>query len=283
MAIVYIKPGTGSGSGTLAAPYFYDDELATAETQAGAGGTILFTDGDYPITGTTTWDGIGSSGNNITYQSLNSKGAVIKSSASGTLRKLVIGSSGNTSTINVKNFKFSDIYFSILNQGAGEIRGNEIITTSAVAIPTGGFLGVTNNSSGTTKFVNNFVHFKYNSGNYFEYDIGELNSYSGNTIYISNPSGKSSWYYSGDNMAGYSSITYQNNIFASDDTTGGVINTYVSGSTQANNSCFFQFDTSINSSGWTDNIFSDPLFVDSTTGDFRLRPSSPCINAGTAS
>tara|TARA_R100000951_G_C2597939_1_gene167247 strand:+ start:73 stop:921 length:849 start_codon:yes stop_codon:yes gene_type:complete len=282
MPTVYIKPGTGSGSGTLAAPYFYS-ELGTAETAAGSGGIIYFTDGDYSLAGTTTWDGVGSSGNNITYQSLNSKGAVIKSSASGTLRKLVIGSSGNTSTINVKNFKFSDIYFNILNQGAGEIGGNEIITSSAVGIPTGGFIAVTNSSPGTTKFVNNLVHFVYHSGNYFESYMGQLSSYSGNTIYVSNLSGKSSWYYSMDNMAGYSSITYQNNIFASDDTTGAVINTYASGSTQANNSCFFQFDDSLNGSGGTNNIFADPQFVDAPTGDLRLRPSSPCIGAGTAS
>ena len=44
MATVYIKPGTGSGSGTLAAPYFFS-ELGTAETAAGNDGKILFTDG----------------------------------------------------------------------------------------------------------------------------------------------------------------------------------------------------------------------------------------------
>jgi hypothetical protein len=31
------------------------------------------------------------------------------------------------------------------------------------------------------------------------------------------------------------------------------------------------------------NIASNPQFVDITTDDLRLRPSSPCINAGTAS
>ena len=107
MATVYIKPGTGSGSGTLAAPYFYS-ELATAATAAGSGGTILFTDGDYPITTTTLLDGVGSNGNNITYQSLNLKGAVIKSSSAGTLRQITVGSTGNTSNINVENFKFID-------------------------------------------------------------------------------------------------------------------------------------------------------------------------------
>jgi hypothetical protein len=36
-------------------------------------------------------------------------------------------------------------------------------------------------------------------------------------------------------------------------------------------------------SGGTDNVYADPQYVDTSTGDLRLRPSSPCINAGTAS
>ena len=36
-------------------------------------------------------------------------------------------------------------------------------------------------------------------------------------------------------------------------------------------------------SGGTDNIFQDPQFVDSASSDYRLRPTSPCIGAATAS
>ena len=46
-----------------------------------------------------------------------------------------------------------------------------------------------------------------------------------------------------------------------------------------NNNCYHNTAHS----GGTDNIFADPQFVDSANGDYRLRPSSPCINAGTAS
>ena len=71
MATVYIKPSTGTGTGTLADPYFYS-QLATAETAAGSGGTILFTDGSYSSLGSQTWDASG-----VTYKSLNKQGASI--------------------------------------------------------------------------------------------------------------------------------------------------------------------------------------------------------------
>lgn len=282
MATVYIQPGSGTGTGTASDPYFYS-QLSTAETAAGAGGTILFTDGDYSLTGTTIWDGVGTSGNNITYKSLNSQGAVIKSSVGGTLRQLSVGATGNTSTINVQNFKFIDIYFYFYNQGAGEISGNLITTSTAIALPGNAFLRVT--GSGTTKLLNNSIHIQYASGNYVERETSRLAEFSGNSIFISSLNGKTGpVYYTYSTSTDLRSCPIvKNNIFATDDTTGAVLDTQNSFSGSFNNCCFHQFDDSNNGSGGTDNVFADPQFVDGPNDDLRLRPTSPCINAGTTS
>ncbi len=284
MATVYIAPtAQGTGDGSSAANAYAYSSLSTAETQAEPGGTILFTDGDYSLTGTTIWDGVGTSGNNITYKSLNSQGAVIKNSVGGTLRQLSVGSTGNTSTINVQNFKFIDINFYFYNQGAGEISGNLITTSTAIALPTNAFLRVT--GSGTTKLLNNSIQIQYASGNYVERETSRLAEFSGNTIYISSLNGKTGpVYYTYSTSTDLRSCPIvKNNIFATDDTTGNVLETQNSFSGSFNNCCFHQFDDSNNGSGGTNNKFADPQFVDSANGDLRLRPSSPCINAGTAS
>lgn len=286
MATVYIAPtAQGSADGTSAANAYAYSSLSTAETAAGPGGTILFTDGDYSLSATTTWDGVGSSGNDITYKSLNLQKAVIKSNTGGTLRQLSVGATGNTSTINVQNFKFIDIKFYFYNGGSGEISGNLITTSTAVALPTTGVIRAGATSTGTTKFINNSINFQYASGNYFENATGKLAEFSGNTIYISSLNGKTGpvYYTSSVSTDLRSCPIVKNNIFATDDTTGNVLETQNSFSGSFNNCCFHQFDDSNNGSGGTNNVFADPQFVDLSTGDLRLRPSSPCINAGTAS
>ena len=102
MATVYIKPGTGTGTGTASDPYFYS-QLSSAETAAGSGGTILFTDGAYDFTADVTWDADG-----VTYQSLNPLGAVLTRtglSSGGSAGQLKVAGSGNTTASRVKNFK----------------------------------------------------------------------------------------------------------------------------------------------------------------------------------
>jgi hypothetical protein len=221
----------------------------------------------------------------MTYKSLNPQGAVIKSNTSGTLRQLSIEYSGYTNATSVQNFKFIDINFYFYNTAGGEISGNLITTSTAVNIPSNGFLRVHPTNTGTTKFINNTVNFQYNGGNYFENSTSKLAEFSGNTIYISSLNGKTGpVYYTYTTSRDLRSCPIvKNNIFATDDTTGAVLDTQNSFSGSFNNCCFYQFDDSNNGSGGTDNVFADPQFIDVTTGDFRLRPSSPCINAGTAS
>lgn len=84
---------------------------------------------------------------------------------------------------------------------------------------------------------------------------------------------------SSNNLYGTTSLSpsiFKNNIFQGDGASEVLNHTPATNS----NNCFG--NTGI-SSGGTNNVFTDPQFVDSTTGDYRLRPSSPCINAGTAS
>jgi len=254
---VYIQPGTGSGSGTLASPYFYS-ELATAETVAGSGGTILFTDGTYNNAG--NFDASG-----VIYQSLNYKEAVV------TGAQLTIGSSGGNS-VTVKNFK-------ITTADRTDVFGSATIVQNCHFEYDNINYGVWFRAA-IADFSNNVYINNLTSSANFIGSPGNAAIFSGNTVFIKGINGRPTASV-GNNAPDFSgSNTIKNNIFSSDDTANNVISESIS--THTNNCCFHQFGSS-NTSGGTNNKFEDPLFVDSTNGDYRLRPTSPCINAGTAS
>ena len=258
MATVYIKPGTGSGSGTLAAPYFYS-ELGTAETAAGSGGTILFTDGSYAGS---TWDASG-----VTYESLNLHGAIITTSG------IQFGASGVSVT--VKKFKIASL---------NTTERVDIYASTAIdqchALFTNSF--IFNIKSAGGKITNCLIENNVTDTSYalrLGRDWDDLSEFTSNTYFVT-----------GLNGAGVTNIDFfgggptvaKNCIFMSDDTANTVITSAENTAASSTNCCFFQFGSG-NTSGGTNNVFSDPLFVDSANNDYRLRPSSPCINAGTAS
>lgn len=96
--------------------------------------------------------------------------------------------------------------------------------------------------------------------------------FQGNTIVVTGGSATKFSSYS----AGITSSTFKNNIFV------GAGNNEVLNftPTSASNNCYHNNGISSGSGGL---VFADPQFVDSANGDLRLRPASPCINAGTAS
>jgi hypothetical protein len=82
---------------------------------------------------------------------------------------------------------------------------------------------------------------------------------------------------------GSSPETYKNTIISSNN--GSAFTSDLFGSSGMTNCCLNNVFVTSASSGATDCIDGDPQFVstDSANIDLRLRPSSPCINAGTAS
>jgi len=270
MATVYIKPGTGTGTGTLADPYF-QSQLATAEVAAGTDGTVLFTDGEYS---NVTFDA------GKKYEAVNPQGAIMGDDTATGATLFTVGNFTNSTTLawSIKNFKFFNIRFRFNKNQSGTsnvFSSNTVITTSTV---TGTYANVGvfdgyNAGSGDVQFHNNSILYRSVSGDakvsrgINTYDIQNCTF-----AFLFADATTRAW----DN--GLPS-GMKNCIFFSD--TEAAFPSGLSLNTKATYSCFFQCNTDNTASGT--NINSDPLFVDNSNGDLRLRPGSPCIGAGTAS
>lgn len=262
MAIVYIKPGTGTGTGTEADPYFYS-QLSSAETAAGSGGTIFFTDGSYSSLGSQTWNESG-----VTYQSLNKQGASVDGAVSD-------GSTASLLTVDdvtVKDFEFIDYKPTFVNSAS---------TISGCVFKTSGYIdwssqGIINGGTATgNTWTDNVFQAKFDSSDtIIARNLNNFSTFERNSFYldVTNPTGTLA-------LSGSAPSSQKNCIWASSD--NSKIGTVAFAVTSTN--CCFDNMGSSNTSGGTNNVFSDPLFVDPANGDLRLRPNSPCINAGTAS
>ena len=268
MPTVYIAPtAQGSADGTSAANAYAYSSLSSAETDAGNGGTILFLDGTYSFTGDKTWDSGGFA--DMTYKSLNDQGAYLFGTS---IRRLTIGSS-TTTTMKIEGFQQANIHW--YGNASTTFTINKIRHADTVSGTRGGlgiFVPLNSNANAITN--SSFV-IDYSSSDRLFHSAGGTSLTSCSFfLKCSNVSAN------GITSFGGSPSSSSNTIFMSDNSSA--IDASVIDSSTCTNCCIFQMDSG-DSSGGTNNVFADPQFVDAPNSDLRLRPSSPCINAGTAS
>ena len=278
MATVYIKPGTGTGTGTLTDPYFFD-QLGTAETAAGSGGKILFTDGTYTVSAIVQ---LGAS--NVTYEALNSKQAIIDFQ-NISLSALELG----TSAASYASFSLKGIVFSNIGNGTGgtsvelQIASGNTLTcdeceflnmTPTARGAVGSYLSTNPGAMNATFTGCIFTQAGTNTVPMFGYRVATTHALTlNNCTLIFSGTGTAVYF---KNSTG--SYTLKNSILLSD----GSNKTLGTGLTLTeSNNCYFGIGESADAANAI--IVDDPQFVDSTNGDYRLRPASPCIGAGTAS
>lgn len=283
MATAYISPsGAGALDGsTINDPVNWNSGagLSTAETAAGTNGTIIFLDGTYPFGGTETFAGA----DGLTYESLNINGAFLGDSV---IRTMILGSTSNSVTL--KNFKTQNVRFRLADANAtskaSTITGCYITHPLAQSYGTGSdaIKAWTTGGSAYHQVTNNVIELNVTTtGERLFYGTGY--HLIGNTINITadaSADGTAS-------LAYYGPALMKNNIWVCDRDTfmrsTSTSNFMADIAANSSNSSFYQMG-SINDTGGTDNLYdTDPQFVDSANGDYRLRPTSPCINAGTAS
>ncbi len=268
MATVYIAPtAQGSADGTSAANAYAYSSLSTAETDAGTGGTIIFLDGTYSVGVNQTWDAP-----QVTYESQNLHGAIIDGGAAN--RQLIY--QDNT----IKKFHFKEFRFNWSTSSTGTATFEDIKVKCAVAFAVGnnpGYFGgnaIGKNQNWTRCEFDLDVSASTGTDNRFFKTSTSVMVYTSCTFYL-RTSGASA-----DALVTTgTNLTFKNTILeATDATTFGTSWIFATNST---NCCIHNVDN--NTSGGTNNIFADPQFVDVSASDFRLRPSSPCINAATSS
>lgn len=281
-AIWYDSNHGGTNSGTLDNPY---TSLATAMTNASSGGVIAILDGthseDTQVTLPKSLTFVGESTQAVLSTSGTSYGGAIKAyntSYSIKLETLKVyhnaGSAHNFGLIHAGNTSAATVTVEGCILEMGPLTLGQTSTQQR-----GWFAGASSPTTSLT-VIDSVILGGSNSTAYGFVVGGDPNQdgfnvfdFQRNTFVVTGGSANKFSTYS----AGITSSTFKNNIFVGNgnsETLGFTPSTYL-------NNCHYNNGET---TGGTDNLFStDPQFVDSTNGDYRLRPSSPCIGAATTS
>jgi len=287
MADIYFDLTSGddtTGNGSLATPY---KTLNKAHTEASDGDTLILKDGTHTLVANVTTN-ITKTNITITSESQDAKLCIIDGDSLYyynntvgnnitlninhiTFQNMVLGANklflSNTGNINVGTFNFSYIICKNISLTESLILRNFGSSSSLLVtinnclfeeISTGRVLIIEN---AITNFVyinnNTFVNVSRATDNYFRVRGG--------------------------------SLIFKNNIFYCNHATNVNITTQSVSKTAIEfyNNCYVNLGLGTISLGVAivdvdqNNIATDPLFVDTPNSDFRLRPSSPCIDTGT--
>jgi hypothetical protein len=266
MATVYIAPtaqGLGDGTSEANAYGYSSTNLNTAESDAGDNGIIYFTDGTYTVSNE-TWDPLV---DNMTYKALNQHKAIITSTTGVTFR---FGADSSTKNVTFENFKVTG-GIAYRSQSNAIMKGILHIDT----VQNKPLYASFNSGQGAFTITDSSFTFDRSSGFQYLFSYAQAGTINRCSIFIKCSA------LSANQLYGQGNNPTSTNTIISTDNSNAVSSVAITPASFTN-SCLFNLHSG-DTSGGTDNIFVDPQFVDSANGDLRLRPSSPCINAGTAS
>jgi hypothetical protein len=266
-----IQVNTGTGADADNAELFSPTALATAEGNANSLSTIYFLPGTYPLSATLTFNATTAPG--LTYQSTEPNKAILEMPAVA-LTKII----GFNQTATFKDFSTKDCGFAINTDATtATLVGlkHENTVASDYGWPGGGFLQAYGGAvDGKTYIIKESTFVLYFSG------ASNLFGVSSHTLSVENCAFhcKAASVSAGNiqNAGAQTFWTFKNTIFTSDNSSA--FKSSFSIVALSTSCCFYEFGSS-NTSGGTNNIFVDPQFVGASTGNFKLRPTSPCIGA----
>lgn len=287
-AIWYDSNHGGTNSGTLDNPYTSMSTAISAITSndmiiAVLNGTHNVAQSDLGGNGTTSTISLGGTSNKLTFVG-ESTNAII--STSGTTYGASINLQGTTYALKLETLKLyhngTSAVYGLINAGTSSVEVEGCILEmgqSTLSATNRGFFSGANQQVTSLKVINSVLIGGADSTTYGAFLGGHpiTKTYNAldfqkNTIVITGGGTNKFATYS----TGITSSIFKNNIFV------GNGNNEVLGftPTSASNNCYHNNGISSGSGGV---VFADPQFVDPTNVDYRLRPTSPCIGAGTAS